>query len=211
MSVLGFVSTVILVTVSGALAPGPLFFATLVRGMRSGAKVGLLFSIGHTAVEMPLVFLIGLGLLQIVGEGQSPIKAVIAAGGGVALIVFGLLQVRDAVESKRAQIEDQKSPRQGSLVLLGVMLTALNPFFVIWWLTVGSQLVVEAIVLASFTGILLMYVSHVWMDYAWLSFVAYLAHRGRNILSTKWYRFVVAAFGLVLVYFGFVFLFSAFR
>jgi len=211
MSVLGFLSTVILVTASGALAPGPLFFATLVRGMKSGAKVGLLFSIGHTAVELPLVLLLGLGLLQIVGEGQSLVKAVIAAGGGVALILFGLLQVRDAVKSKNIQIEDQRSLGQGSLVLLGVMLTALNPFFVIWWLTVGSQLVVEAIVVASFAGILLMYVSHVWMDYVWLSFVGYLAHRGRNILSVRGYRFAVAVFGLVLLYFGLTFLVSAFR
>lgn len=211
MSVLGFLSTVILVTASGALAPGPLFFATVARGMKSGAKVGLLFSIGHTVVELPLVLFLGLGLLQVIGEGQSLVKALIAAAGGVALVVFGLLQARDAIRTRNVQTEEERSLWKGSLVLLGVTLTALNPFFITWWLTVGSQLVVEALVLASFAGILLMYVSHVWMDYVWLSFVAYLAHRGRNILSARGYRFVVAAFGLVLVYFGFVFLASAFR
>ncbi|MDH5362371.1 MAG: LysE family translocator [Aigarchaeota archaeon] len=211
MGVLEFLSTVILITASGALAPGPLFFATLVRGMKSGAKVGLLFSIGHTAVEFPLVLLLALGLLQLVGQGQSSVTALIAAAGGAVLMVFGLLQVRDAVTAKNIQLRNQKSLRRGSLVLLGVTLTALNPFFIIWWLTVGSQLVVEAVVLASFSGVLLMYISHVWMDYVWLSFVAYLAHRGQNILSSRGYRFAVAAFGVVLLYFGFVFLVSAFR
>ena len=211
MGVLEFVSTVILITASGALAPGPLFFATVVRGMKSGAKVGLLFSIGHTAVEFPLVLLLGLGLLQLVGHGQSSALTLIAAAGGAVLIVFGLLQIRDALTAKNVGLGNQRSLRRGSLVLLGVTLTAFNPFFITWWLTVGSQLVVEAVLLASFGGVLLMYVSHIWMDYVWLSLVAYLAHRGQNILSTRGYRFAVAAFGLVLLYFGFLFLVSAFR
>ncbi len=211
MGVLEFVSTVILITASGALAPGPLFFATVVRGMKSGAKVGILFSIGHTAVEFPLVLLLGLGLLQLVGHGQSSVLTLIAAAGGAVLIVFGLLQIRDAVTAKNVRLGNHRSLRRGSLVLLGVTLTAFNPFFITWWLTVGSQLVVEAVVLASFGGVLLMYVSHIWMDYVWLSLVAYLAHRGQNILSTRGYRFAVAAFGLVLLYFGFLFLVSAFR
>jgi len=211
MGVLEFVSTVILITASGALAPGPLFFATVVRGMKSGVKVGILFSIGHTAVEFPLVLLLGLGLLQLVGHGQSSALTLIAAAGGAVLIVFGLLQIRDALTAKNVGLGNQRSLRRGSLVLLGVTLTAFNPFFITWWLTVGSQLVVEAVLLASFGGVLLMYVSHIWMDYVWLSLVAYLAHRGQNILSTRGYRFAVAAFGLVLLYFGFLFLVSAFR
>lgn len=211
MGVLEFLSTVILITASGALAPGPLFFATLVRGMKSGTKVGLLFSIGHTAVEFPLVLLLGLGLLQLIGDGQSSVMTLIAAAGGAVLIVFGLLQVRDAVTAKNVRLGNHRALGRGSLVFLGVTLTAFNPFFITWWLTVGSQLVVEAVVLASFGGVLLMYISHIWMDYVWLSFVAYLAHRGRNILSSRSYRFAVAAFGLVLLYFGFLFLVSAFR
>jgi len=60
MELLNFIVTVVLVTASGALAPGPLFFATVSHGTRSGAKGGLAFSIGHTLVEFPLVLLLAL-------------------------------------------------------------------------------------------------------------------------------------------------------
>jgi len=51
-----------------------------------------------------------------------------------------------------------------------------------------------------------MFVCHVWVDYAWLILVSTLAKRGAKILQFKWYRVLMAVFGLVLIYFGFSFL-----
>ncbi len=48
MDLFSFVVTVIILTASGALAPGPLFFATITHGTKHGAKSGLIFSIAHT-------------------------------------------------------------------------------------------------------------------------------------------------------------------
>jgi len=51
MDPLNFAITVIGLTASGALAPGPLFVVTITHGAKSGAKSGILFSIAHTIVE----------------------------------------------------------------------------------------------------------------------------------------------------------------
>ena len=48
MDALNLAVTIILVTASGALAPGPLFFVTISHGANFGIKSGLLFSIAHT-------------------------------------------------------------------------------------------------------------------------------------------------------------------
>jgi threonine/homoserine/homoserine lactone efflux protein len=68
MDVLSFVATVVLVTASGALAPGPLFFVTLSHGARSGAKSGIIFSAAHTLVEFALVLLLAGGLLAVANQ-----------------------------------------------------------------------------------------------------------------------------------------------
>jgi threonine/homoserine/homoserine lactone efflux protein len=89
---------VVVVTASGALAPGPLFFATIAHGAKSGAKSGLIFSLAHTIVEFSLVIALALGLLTIANE--PTIKLMIGVVGGAALLVFGVLQIRDSLVSK---------------------------------------------------------------------------------------------------------------
>jgi len=86
--------------------------------------------------------------------------------------------------------------------MLGVVLTGLNPFFIVWWLTVGLGLVVQAVELGALLGVFIMYVSHVWMDYAWLTGTAYLAARGKTLIQARGYKLLLIALALLLIYFG---------
>jgi threonine/homoserine/homoserine lactone efflux protein len=54
-----------------------------------------------------------------------------------------------------------------------------------------------------------MYVCHVWMDYVWLTTVAYLAKRGKNVIGLKWFRILMILFGAILIYFGISFFINA--
>jgi threonine/homoserine/homoserine lactone efflux protein len=206
MGIFSFVTTIILVTGSGALAPGPLFFKNLSEGARSGARSGLVFSLAHTVVEFTLVMLLALGLL--VFTQDSAIKSAIGLVGGIVLIAFGIMQIHSSLASKLTG-PSQAKVTSGSLFLLGLALTGLNPFFIVWWLTAGAQLVMISLEFASFAGVLLMYACHVWMDYVWLTATAHFAKVGLNFAGLRWYRIVMAAFGTVLIYFGFNFLLSS--
>lgn len=202
----GFVLTVVAVTASGALAPGPMFFAVISHGASSGARGGLLFSVGHTLVELPLVVLLALGLLT--AANQPAARLVTGTAGGIALLAFGALQVRGSLTPMR----DKSGPRgvaSRSPVLMGLAFSALNPFFIVWWLTAGGKLVLDALALASLTGVLLMYLAHVWMDYAWLAAVAHLSKVGFDIIGARGYRALTVVFGGLLIYFGSRFLMSA--
>jgi len=203
MGILDFVVTVILVTVSGALAPGPLFFANISKGVELGARGGLIFAVAHTFVEFSLVMLLSFGLFVINSE---LVRRVIGIAGGIVLIGFGLVQVYSSLRPKPKKAGEKKKPSSHRLLLLGLALTGLNPFFVVWWLTAGAQLIVIALEFASLAGVLFMYVCHVWMDYVWLGATAHLAKTGMKIVGLKWYRVLMGVFGIVLVYFGISFL-----
>ncbi len=206
MELLNFVATVILVTASGALAPGPLFFANLSKGAKSGAKSGLVFSVTHTVVEFTLVMLLALGLVTLASESTA--KVVIGIVGGMVLIAFGAFQTCSALKSKFEKTQSGNVASR-SLFLMGLAFTGLNPFFIVWWLTAGAQLILISLEFASLAGVVFMYLCHVWMDYAWLTATAYLAKKGTDVAGLRWYRLLMAAFGVVLIYFGLAFLLSS--
>ena len=206
MDILTFIAEVVGVTASGALAPGPLFVKNITEGTKSGAKSGFLFAIGHTAVEFSLVVVLAAGLLALANE--TAVKLVIGVAGGLALLVFGLMQIREAISSKPVEIRKEKMAVK-SHFLIGTVFTGLNPYFVLWWLIPGAKLILDSIEFASWAGVLLMYVAHVWMDYAWLTGTAYLARRGTKFVDRKGYKIVLMLFGSIIIGFGFYFLVTA--
>jgi len=202
------VTTVIVVTASGALAPGPLTFAIIMHGSKEGARSGFSCAIGHTIVELPLVLGLSLGLLA--AASQPAIKETIGIAGGIGLIAFGVLQIHGTIKPRKdtsAVSNTRKLPT--SSVALGLALTGLNPYFILWWLTIGSTLIVQALAFAAIVGVLFMYAVHVWMDYAFLTSLAYFAKKGSNIIGSKYYKLTLIAFGGILVYFGVSFIIDA--
>ena len=206
MDPLSFVTTVVIVTASGALTPGPLFFATVTHGAKLGAKGGLAFSIGHTLVEFPLVLILSVGLLTV--ADQPVIKLITGVAGGLALLTFGAFMIWDILVKKANQIT-LRGIASRSPILIGLLFTGLNPYFIVWWLTVGGELIRRGLMFASLAGVVIMFLSHIWMDYAWLTVIAYLAKKGTSILGNKGYKALMILFGVAFVYFGINFVISA--
>jgi threonine/homoserine/homoserine lactone efflux protein len=205
MNLIEFIVTVILITASGALAPGPLFIATVSQGTKTGAKGGLIFSISHTVVEFTLIMLLALGLLTIASE--NIVKNLIGIIGGIALIIFGLLQIYSSIKQKSNE-KKQYSTSYPHLFFMGIILTGLNPYFIVWWLTAGAKLIILSLEFAALAGVIFMFICHVWMDYVWLTSIAYFSKKGTNTLAFKWYRAIIVIFGLILIYYGSSFIFD---
>lgn len=193
---------VVIISASGVMSPGPLFVATIANGIRQGAMAGLKIAFGHTLVELPLVALIGFGVLSLDAMPQFRVLAGIL--GALSIFGFAGLQIISILK---------KDPRQhkskyGSL-LTGILLTGLNPFFLIWWFTIGFKLISDALLLWSMWGILIMFGLHIWMDYAWLVLVSFLSSRGKVFLSNKRYKIGMIGINSILIYFGIVFILQA--
>ncbi len=201
--IFAFAITVILISTSGVMSPGPLFAANIFYGLRDGTKAGLKMACGHTVVEFPLVFLIGIGVLSL--ETFPDFRGIIAILGSVGLFAFAGMQLRTVFKQKTDFIFTGKH----SSFLTGILLSALNPFFLIWWFTIGFKLISDSLQLWSFWGIGIMFLFHIWMDFVWLGVIALLASKSSSLLSNKSYKILMIVLSGVLVYFGITFLIEA--
>jgi threonine/homoserine/homoserine lactone efflux protein len=215
MNVLEFAGEVILVSLSGVLSPGPLFFANLIYGSKEGFRSGIKIAFGHTIVELPLVILLVIGASQIHYTDLTSIGNLKIVGivGGVAIVAFSILQIKDIIKGKDASITlDNNSKKEiqriscnnrNRPIVVGILLSALNPFFLAWWLTVGLKLIWDSI--SSFgvlSGTVSLFSFHIWMDYAWLTLVSYLVFKGTSILKSRYYKMLLLALSMMFGFYG---------
>ena len=191
---LGFILKVIIISASGALAPGPLTASAASLGARSGWRAGFNEAVGHMTVELPLVLAIAYGLHYIF---EIPtVETTFGLVGGAFLLFFAYLTLRDAL--KNPGIKDP--PRYGSAIVTGAALSLFNPYFIAWWIGVGTPLVIEAFQAMYLVGIAILYASHVWLDYTWLTLIASLGSLSKVKATT--YKALLIALALAIAYFG---------
>ena len=198
--ILPFAVMVIAISVSGVMSPGPLFTANIVYGLKEGKIAGLKIAMGHTVVEFPLIVFLGLGTISL--ETFPEYRILITVIGAIGLFVFAGLQIKSIFGK---DFRNETNSNKNSF-LAGIFLSALNPFFIIWWLTIGIVLITESIALWGFSGILILFIFHIWMDYVWLFAVAGFASKAKNVLSNNNYKILIVGLSILLVYFGVQFL-----
>jgi len=117
------------------------------------------------------------------------------------MIIFGFLII------KSAKNYETKSFSHSPLIL-GISLSILNPYFILWWITIGASLISLAIELAGLFGVIFMYISHIWIDFLWLIILAILGYQGRKL--GKYYSYFVMMLGFILIIFGINFIIKIF-
>jgi len=198
--ILDFALVVIVISASGVMAPGPLLSAGIVYGMKESTKGGIKMSIGHAIVELPLIITLGIGVfsLEIIPEFRDSISIL----GALMLFVFAGIQIKTVLQGRKSEIMHQKH----GAIIAGIIFSGLNPFFIIWWLTIGFKLISDAMIIWAFTGIIITFALHVWMDFTWLGVIAWLAKKSSKIISNKNYKILMLGLSTSLVYFGVTFL-----
>jgi len=214
MSPIEFSLQVILVSTSGVLSPGPLFFINILYGSKSGSIVGLKIASGHAIVEFPLIVAIAYGLYSssYILHLSDVIFQFIGLTGGIFLLLFSILQIISILKDKSTNSQAITNPKFNinNLVLEGLIFTILNPFFLIWWITIGSKLISDSIInFGIIEGISIIFLSHIWMDYFWLWFTSFMISKGKYIIKEKVYRIFVFAISVILGIYGFYLLFMS--
>jgi threonine/homoserine/homoserine lactone efflux protein len=120
---------IILVSVSGVLTPGPLFFANLALSKYGGFWSGIKIAIGHTMVELPLIILFSISFIVLSSLNMTySIIKVISIVGGASLIGFGILYVVRTVSKNENRTYTVKPSRIENPFLAGILFTSVNPF-----------------------------------------------------------------------------------
>ena len=196
-----FLFQVVVISMSGVMAPGPITTATIVEGSKT-RTAGVFIALGHGVVEIPLIIAIRYGLGSFFN--LSGVKAAIGLGGGIVLLLMGISMVKAA---KNVQ-ETSDSPNPRSPLMAGILLSAGNPYFLVWWATVGAALILKSIAFGVL-GFILFVLVHWLCDLGWYAFLSSLSFHGGRFFGHRFQQSLFVVCGLLLVLFSFKFILSS--
>jgi len=163
----GIPATSFIVALSGALMPGPLLTVTVSEAARRGFWAGPLIMVGHALLEAALV------LLLLAGVGAWLHRpAVLGTVGVLGAGMLGWMGVGLLKASRHSRLEFGAGASAGlNPVAAGVLMSVANPYWLIWWLTIGLGYVLFAMQY-GLLGVALFYLGHIAADFAWYTLVS---------------------------------------
>lgn len=196
LSLLGLAGSSFAVAFSGALMPGPLLVATVDLSARHGARSGPLIVLGHGLLEAVLVAGLAAGLAPLLTS--APVLAAIGLVGAAMLwwMAAGMLRATSLEAMNGHGLGGRLHP-----VWAGVVLSLVNPYWLIWWATIGL-----GYILASqrfgLAGVALFLVSHVSADLLFYALVSAAVARGKSVLPPRLFRGLALACAALLILSG---------
>ena len=199
MELLLFLFKVFGISLSGALAPGPVTAAAIGMGSRN-RFAGTLMALGHGAIEFPLMVLLIFGVGKLLTLPSVGIG--IGLFGGAFLIFIAWQMFRGL-----RRVEDQPGPvtRSGPFTA-GVLLSGGNPYFLVWWATVGLTLITDARDNFGVYAFVLFALVHWSCDLIWLTILSWASFKGSVFLGPRRRRILLAVCAGAMLCFGMYFI-----
>jgi len=188
-----FLLSVIFISLSGVMAPGPLFAVTIAKSFKD-KMAGVLISFGHGVIEFPLMFLIYFGFTLL--EPESLTHKMISLVGGLILIYMGIQMLK----TRKETATESSYSKYGSLVS-GILATGANPYFILWWFTNGAALVINASIFGFF-GVLIFAITHWSCDLLWNTFVSLTVFKSKCFWTKRVHEIVFGFCIVVFIGFG---------
>jgi threonine/homoserine/homoserine lactone efflux protein len=196
-------------SLTGALAPGPLSAAVVMQSGKHGKAYGILPMVGHAIVELGIVAAIIVGA-QIFAFDPFTIDLLVGLGG-VVIVFFGILALKDYRHKAPEEIvEVEEGPSVSSAIeatTQGAAVSILSPYFLLWWAAIGLSNVTLLIgelqvgVGTVFIAGVLIYLTHVSTDFlfgAVLTVGTDAAAKKADYGGLHWINIVIGIFQIVL-------------
>jgi threonine/homoserine/homoserine lactone efflux protein len=200
-----FIATSFAVGLTGALVPGPMLTVTISDSLQKGFIAGPMVVLGHFIAELSIIILIfaGLGLFI----SSSTAVFIIGTLGGFIMLLMGY-RIIGSNPFNKIQIKEDTSSSYGP-VLNGILTSLTNPFFFIWWATIGWAFMFKGLELAGIFGVVGFLIGHWASDMSWFSLVSFFTSRGSNIMTEKHYKVLMNLSGVFLMILGVYFMLNA--
>ena len=193
MALLLFLVEAFVISLSGVLAPGPITTVTVGKGSKS-PHAGALVALGHGIVEFPLMITVFYGVGRLFDLPY--VKIGIAAVGSVFLLMMGVGMLRSVKTAAVDADRDTRSP-----LVAGILLTIGNPYFLIWWATIGATLISRSMAFGVL-GFAIFAVVHWSCDFLWDYFLSALSFKGGQFFGKGFQKAVFAVCGVALIFFS---------
>lgn len=185
--------SVVVISLSGVMMPGPMFAMAVAHSYLSpwaGPQVAL----GHAVVEVPLILIIYFGFARFFKNNIVQFAMSIVGGG--MIIWLGV-----AMFLARAEVVSGGKDLFYNAFAAGIITTGLNPFFLLWWATIGSMLLMRFLVFGT-KGLIVLIIVHWLCDLVWLSLVSVVIYRTHTLWGEPFQEGLFIACSLLLVGFG---------
>ena len=168
-----------MLSLTGALAPGPLSAAVIQQASKRGRLHGILPMVGHSLVELVIVIAIILGVNSAV---LDPYTDILMGVGGFIIILFGLVALRDYKQEDIETVEETKKELTASSAIeattQGALVSIFSPYFLLWWIAAGFTAItylldtVEWSLGAVLIAGTLIYFTHISTDFLFGAFLS---------------------------------------
>ncbi|NLM60416.1 MAG: LysE family transporter [Clostridium sp.] len=199
-----------LVGFSGALMPGPMLGVTIDGSFKKGWKAGPLIVLGHGILELLLVIIMTFGLKDFFSNNK--VAGFIGLFGGAFLTWMGYGMIKSGIH-KSVSLENQSAGNRAlmsNLVLAGILVSATNPYFIIWWASTGMEYVRRSYDL-GLIGVSVFFVGHVLSDFVWYSAISAAFSGGKKLISDNVYRWIILLLGIFIMLFSIYFIVSGWK
>jgi threonine/homoserine/homoserine lactone efflux protein len=206
-ALIGIFFSSMLIGLSGALMPGPMFTVCVAESYKKGFWAGPLMVVGHAIPEIALAVLFSIGLNKFLDD-----KTVVGVIGIVGGLFLGWLAVKIFVEVRRGVTVDLTSKKDvgwGPLVA-GIWTSVSNPGWIVWWATIGARYILLSLD-HGIIGVVFFLVGHEMADLVWYGTVSFLVSRGRGRISDRIYHGVLYACSFLVLVFAVLFLVNGIR
>jgi threonine/homoserine/homoserine lactone efflux protein len=181
---------------------------SITESFKKGYKAGTSVVFGHVVAETGMVVLLGLGLSQIIGL-KAPFIAICVIGGAF-LVLLGINLIKNGQGKASIQTAAEKPTLAYGPIYNGIITSLSNPFFFMWWFTIGAAFVFAGLRLAGLVGLAAFLIGHWASDFSWYGFVSISADRGAAIAGDRAYRIVLMSCGVFLSILGLGFVLNGF-
>lgn len=205
-----------LVALTGAMSPGPLLTYTIIKSVQAkkrGYLMGLWIITGHAILEMVIIIFLLLGF-SFVLKNIIVVRS-IGIIGGLILIGFGVSIVRDvyrgkistsfldSAESSEEKPASTENSRLGNPILGGIVVSMTNPYWWVWWATIGFAFIIQFdISFRQWPNLIAFFLGHEAGDLIWYMIVSTLAFLGLRHLNKKVYYAILVLCGIFMILFG---------
>ncbi|MCD6137559.1 MAG: LysE family transporter [Deltaproteobacteria bacterium] len=189
--------TSFLLALSGALMPGPVLTVTISESSSRGFWAGPLIIVGHGILELCLVIMLLIGLGPYLAK--DIVFGVIGVFGALILIWMAISMFRSIPALTFKLEQEAKGGRQ--LVWSGILMSLANPYWTIWWATVGLGYLGYSMKCGP-AGVLAFFAGHITADFAWYSGISFTVSKGRGFIKDKTYKRIVGVCASALVVFS---------
>jgi threonine/homoserine/homoserine lactone efflux protein len=138
------------------------------------------------------------------------VGAAIGLVGGAVLVWMGYGMLSSAIGGMRLATEHQAGTLLASPVLAGVLISLANPYWSLWWATIGLKYIALSRE-SAMGGVAPFYCGHQLSDVGWYFFVAAAVALGRQAVPDATYRGIIGVCGGVLLAFAAYFVVGAIR